>query len=49
MNKRPISIIFWLKTGTLCWESDDNGAKWRKLFPGSGASDYNVLQNSAST
>ena len=32
MNKIPISIIFVLKTGALCWEADDNGAKLRNLF-----------------
>ena len=32
MNKRPISIFFWLKTGTLCWEADVNSGKLRNLF-----------------
>ena len=31
-NKRPISLIFLLKTGALCWEADGNGTKLRNLF-----------------
>ena len=32
MNKRPISIIFLLKTGALCWEADGKSAKLRNIF-----------------
>ena len=31
MNERPISIIFPLKAGALCWEADVNGAKLRNV------------------